>query len=754
MGRVAMISTYPPRRCGIASFTESLCESLAPAVDTVVVAVNDPNAEYDYRSPVGFVIQQDEPASYKRGAEFLNTCGADLVCVEHEYGIFGGTSGAFLLGLLREVRIPVVTALHTVPRLPDTTQRHVLLDLIEISRRLIVHSRIGARFLQDVYGAPTEMVEFIPHGVPDLRVEASAEIKEKLGLNGHFVLLSHGFLSPNKGIEDVIAALPAIVAVKPDVCYVIAGTTHPIVKKHDGESYVKNLEKMVQDLGVGDHVLLWNRYLSMTELREALLSADIYISPRRDPDLISSGTLALALAAGKAVIATPYWYAIELIQDGAGVVVPFRSPEAISSAVLELIGDRPRREHCERRALLTSRTMVWNKVASQYRACFELAMSDSRTTATLDVLAPRRSHPPLKLDHLLRLTDDTGIVQHAVISVPNRREGYCTDDNARALLLAALLGAIPEGRSLGTVSLGSTYLAFLWQAFDQNSKRMRNFLSYDRRWAETVGSEECHGRSLWALGTVMSRSADVGLRACARQLFESAVTTVETFESPRAWSYAILGIDEHFAGTNEIPEATRLHHVLAERLLSLYRCHASAAWPWFEEALTYFNAVLPHALVAAGTSMHRDDMVETGVAALDWLVRIQRGEGECFSPIGNRGFYHRGKEKAHFDQQPIEAKSLALACTKVYRVTGDDRWQREARWAFDWFLGRNILGLTLYDHESGGCRDGLDAFGANENQGAESTLAFLLASLGVRGSGNRSRHDRDVSACMHPPGRS
>jgi glycosyltransferase involved in cell wall biosynthesis len=749
MRRVAVISTYPPRRCGIASFTEGLCASLAPAFDAVVVAVNDPNAEYEYRSPVGFVIQQDEPASYKRGAEFVNACGADLVCVEHEYGIFGGASGAFLLGLLREISIPVVTALHTVPRLPDTTQRHVLLDLIQISKRVIVHGRFGACFLQDVYGTPIEMVDCIPLGVPDLRVEESAEIRETLGLNGHLVLVSIGFLSPNKGIEDVIAAIPAIAAVRPNVCYVVAGTTHPIVKKHDGESYVKKLKKMAKDLRVGDNVLLWNRYLNKTEIRKALLSADLYISPRRDSDLISSGTLALALAAGKAVIATPYWNAIELIQDNAGVVVPFRSPEAISSAVIELMHDDQRREHCERRALLTSQAMVWNEVASQYRACFELAMNGSLTIPTIDVLAPRRSHPPLKLDHLLRLTDDTGITQHAVISVPNRREGYCTDDNARALLLTTLLGATPERRSLGVVRLGSTYLAFLWQAFDQNSKRMRNFLSYDRRWAETVGSEECHGRSLWALGAVMSRSADAGLRDCARQLFESAVTTAETFESSRAWSYAILGIDEHFAGANEIPEATRIHHVLAERLLSLYRCHASAVWPWFEEALTYFNAVLPHALVAAGTSMHRDDMVETGVTALDWLVRLQRGEGGCFSPIGNRGFYHRGMEKAHFDQQPIEAKSLALACIKVHRVIGDDRWQREAMWAFDWFLGRNILGLSLYDHESGGCRDGLHALGANENQGAESTLAFLLSSLGVRGSGDQSNPDGDVSpACI------
>jgi glycosyltransferase involved in cell wall biosynthesis len=692
------------------------------------MAVNDPGAEYKYLSPVGFEIQQDTQTSYACAAEFLNASGVDLLCVEHEFGIFGGTSGAFLLGLVRRSKAPLVTALHTVPRLPDATQRHVLLDLFAISSRIVVHGRFGARFLSSVYGVPPEKIDCIPLGVPDITRKESSEVKAKLDLDGRIVLLTVGFLSPNKGIEDVITALPAIVAVKPRVLYVVAGTTHPVVRRREGESYLKRLIRMSESLHIKDHVVFWNRYLDTAELQEVLLAADIYISPYRNRDQISSGTLAWALAAGRAIITTPYWNALELLENDAGVFVPFRSPEAIAGAVIELLDDPAKHALCEQRAQLLSRPMLWEKIGSRYQACFERAMDNSSDTIAPHTDSPQQSDMLLKLDHLCRLTDDTGISQHAVLSIPNRREGYCTDDNARALVLSALLDS-KNGQVPNTRRLESTYLAFLWHAFNPSSGRMRNFCTYDRRWVELVGSEECHGRALWGLGTAMSQSADVGIRDCARELFLSAVTAVKRFVSTRAWSYAILGIEAHFGSSYEIPEATNLYHLLAERLQSLYRSHATPEWPWFEEGLTYFNGVLPHALVAAGVSMKRNDMIEAGMTALDWLLRIQGWERECFSPIGNQGFYYRGKEKADFDQQPIEAKSMALACLRVYQTTGDTGWLRKAEWLFNWFLGGNQLGLTLYDSETGGCRDGLHAFGANQNQGAESTLSFLLTTV-------------------------
>jgi len=727
--QVTLVSTYPPRHCGIASFSEGLCNSLAEYVDVFVVAVNSENRQPEYSLPVRFVIEQHDLSSYERAADFINDTAPDVVCVEHEYGIFGGVSGAFLLRLLRSVHAPVVTGLHTVLRRPSTTQHHVLLDLASISGRLVVHGDFGAQFLQTEYGVAPAQIKVIPLGVKGVEPAASPTVKSMMGLSGRFVLLTTGFVSENKGIHNVIAAMPTIAAAIPGTTYVIAGRTHPVVYKHEGDGYLARLKRMAEELGVERHVLFWDRYLEWPELRDVQLAADIYLSPREDVELVSSGTLAGALATGRAIVATPYWNAIELLGDGTGIIVPFSSPGEIAKAVIALAENPSRRVSCQERAWQVGRTMLWQNVTRDYLSCFEEVMSTRRASHVPN--SPLGScggtSDQWNLDHIVRLTDRTGIAQHAVLTVPNRKEGYCTDDNARALRLSALVSSALGTEDKLVMKLASTYLAFLWHAFDDSSGRMRNFLGYDRRWTDEVGSEECHGRALWGLASVMTHSSNAALRDCAAQLFAVALSQAQHFGSPRAWGYVILAVEEHLHCATIIPKAREIHNLLAERLLLLYRRHATVEWPWFEDQLTYFNALLPNALLAAGESTDEKELLEVGLSALQWLVTLQEGEDGCFSPVGNRGFYVKGNDLAKFDQQPVEAKAMTSACVRAYRITGDRMWLHKARWAYEWFLGRNSLGLSLYDGETGGCRDGLHALGANQNQGAESTLAFWLA---------------------------
>ncbi len=760
--RIAFIGNYLPRQCGIATFTTDLCEAVAAAYsDTTCFAlpVNDTEGGYDYPARVRFELAESDTASYRRAADFLNGNNVDLVCLQHEYGIFGGPAGSHILTLLRELRMPVVTTLHTVLREPDPNQRRVLEKLAQRSDRLIVMSQRGAGFLREIYGVPEDKVDLIPHGIPDVPFVDPSFHKDRFGVEGKLVLLTFGLLAPNKGIEYVIQALPAILARYPQVVYIVLGVTHPHVKRHEGEFYRLQLERLARTLGVESNILFYDRFVSLDELIEFIGAADIYITPYLNPAQITSGTLAYTVGAGKAVISTPYWYAEELLADGRGLLVPFADAPAIAGRVIEMLDNESERHAIRKRAYLLGREMTWPKVACRYMASFARAHED-RTHSPRPVFAGRTQDPAtgprgngefggvplldrtlekrapelplLNLNHLKRLTDDTGLVQHACFTVPNYNEGYATDDNARALIVAVSLEEQGEDASGEASSLASRYLAFLRHALDSRTGRFRNFLSYDRRWLETQGSDDCHGRALWGLGTVIGRSNHPGLRGVAGQLVEAALPAITALTSPRAWSFILLAIHEYlkrFAGDRT---ASNLREVLAERLLEGYRSHSSADWPWFEDRLTYCNATLPHALLISGQAMARDDMVETSLKALDWLANLEMAEHGHFVPIGSNGFYPRGGTRARFDQQPVEAQAMISACLAAQANTGESRWGRRAHLAFDWFLGRNDLHLALYDPATGGCRDGLHSDRLNQNEGAESTLAFLLALLEIR----------------------
>ena len=739
--RIAVIGNYLPRQCGIATFTTDLCNAIGTEYGTaqlLAVPVNDPGSEYSYPPRVRIELMEGDPSSYEDAADFLNFSNVDLVSLQHEYGIFGGPAGSHILRLMRRLKMPVVTTLHTVLRQPDANQRVVMDEIAALSDRLIVMSEHSSRFLQEVFGVPEEKIDLIPHGVPDLAFGDPNYHKDFSGTEGKAVLLTFGLLSPNKGIENVIEALPCIVAKHPEAVYVIAGATHPHVRRREGDQYRLQLQALARKRGVERNVIFHNRFVTPEEMAQFVGAADIYITPYRHEEQAVSGTLAYALGAGKAIISTPYWHATELLNDNRGVLVPFENPGAIADAAIELLDNEVSRHSMRKRAYLYARDMVWNKVAQSYMSTFVRARSDRMQTPRIafsDLNAERTLDrlPSIKLDHLYRMTDHTGLLQHAVFSVPNYREGYATDDNARALIVAVLMEQLGMTAPSESAKLASCYLAFLWHAFNPATGRFRNFLSYERQWLEAEGSEDSHGRALWGLGMVLGRSKSSGLRGTAGRLFESALPAIRTFSSPRAWAFAALGLQEYLAYFPGDRAALQMRDEMAQRLLDIYTSSRSPGWNWFEDVLAYSNARLPQALIACASRTGDKVMLTAGLESLEWFISLQRCETKGhFVPIGSQGFYRKGGEKARFDQQPVEAGAVVSACLQAFAATQDDRWLKEAWSAFNWFLGDNDLQIVLYDSSTGGCRDGLHPDRANENQGAESTLAFLMALLEMR----------------------
>ena len=733
MKRLAILGNHLPRQCGIATFTTHLADALAtelPEVDSFVLAMNDAGRRHSYPSRVRFEIAQGDLGSYRRAADFLNVNHVDVLSVQHEYGIFGGKAGAHVIALLRELRMPIVTTLHTVLSAPNPAQRAVIDELARLSARLVVMSTSGADLLMRVHGISADQIDLIPHGIPHVPVDAAS--KDRLGVDGKTVILTFGLLSRDKGIEHVIDALPAILAVHPDVVYIVLGATHPHVVEHEGETYRLMLEARGQQLGVAASMVFHNRFVSQDELTEFLSATDIYITPYLQPEQITSGTLAYAVGAGKAVISTPYIYARELLADGRGVLVPWRDSHAIAREVIDVISDRDRQRAMCARAAAYGVGMTWPAVGARYVDSFERARAEHtlrrRTAFRAQTLAVRPAGlPDTTLKHVRAMTDDTGMLQHAIFSIPRYDDGYCLDDNARALLLMSLLEEAGSDDPAVVLALGSRYLAFVSHAFDRATGRFRNFLSYARHWLEPCGSEDSHGRALWALGAIVGRAGDPGRQSLAGDLFHAASPAVTTFTSPRAWAYALLGFDEYLRAFQGDSTAAARRDELADRLLGLFERTSRPDWPWFEESVTYCNSRLSQALIVSGDRMDRSDMLDAGMRSLDWLISVQSSPDGQFAAIGSSGFYERGASPASFDQQPVEASAMVSACLDAYRVHHDRRWMMQARWAFNWFLGENHLQHWLFDPATGGCRDGLHLDRANQNQGAEATLSFLLA---------------------------
>jgi len=734
--RIAFLGGYLPRLCGIATFTHDLCEAVAvaaPESQCFAGAMNDRIEGYEYPARVRFELDEKDLDSYRRAADFLNFNNAGVLCVQHEFGIYGGAAGSHLLALLKEVRMPVVTTLHTILRDPGPAQRRVMEELVRRSDRLVVMTEKGAEILRDTYAVPDAKVDLIPHGIPDMPFIGSNFYKEQLGVEGRMVLLTFGLLGPGKGIEYAIEALPEIVKRHPNVVYLVLGATHPHLVAREGESYRLGLERLAEDLGVKEHVIFYNRFVSLDDLKEFIGATDIYLTPYLNEAQITSGTLAYVFGAGKAVVSTPYWHAQELLADGRGILVPFRDPHAIAEGVCAFLDDPDRLKATRDEAYRLGRAMIWPAVALRFLESFQQARSERRATPRSAfagwTLASRPYElPPLRLDHIMRMSDGTGILQHATFNVPNFHEGYCTDDNARAFVLCSLLDELGDHPPSENIDrLTTSYLAFLAAALNPVMGRFRNFMSHGRQWLEESGSEDSHGRALWAVGTGTGRSRNPGHQRLSAQLFERGLPVVEAFSSPRAWAFTLLGIHEYLRSFPDHSQAKALRETLTARLVGLWKGCATEDWPWFESSATYDNARLCQALLLSSQEMPHAEAQDIALRSLGWLISVQKTQKGHFRPIGSNGFYVKGGAHAYFDQQPVEAQSMISACLAAFHATREDMWLREAKRAFEWFLGRNDLGLPLYDSNSGGCSDGLHADRVSENQGAESTLAFHLS---------------------------
>jgi glycosyltransferase involved in cell wall biosynthesis len=736
IGSVAVIGNYLPRQCGIATFTTDLVEGLsaeAPDVYCWAAAMNDKPEGYPYPEKVHFEINQNKLTDYSVASQFLNISQTDIVCVQHEYGLFGGPAGSHLLKLLGDLRMPVVTTLHTVLKDPAPEYRAVMCKLSDLSDKLVVMSHKAADFLKDIYGVPEKKIVFIHHGIPDTPFIDPSFYKDKFGVEGKKVLLTFGLLSPNKGIENVLQALPKVIKKHPDVVYIILGATHPHILKLHGDEYRIMLQQLVHKLHIGDHVIFQNRFVELKELCEFLGIADIYVTPYLEEAQITSGTLAYAMGTGKAVISTPYWYATEMLAEDRGRIVPFHNPDAMAEKIIDLLDNDVDRHAMRKKAYMFSRDAVWSEVSRKYLQVFkEVQLNRTRKPR------PRHSYvenikaitkfelPEIKLDHLKAFTDDTGILQHANYTIPDRTHGYCTDDNARALLVAAMGQKYRSTNGWGLDFLSGHYLGFLLYAYNEKNGRFRNFMTYSRQWTEEIGSEDAHGRAIWSLGTAVAFLQNPGHLAMSTTLFNKALRAAENFHSPRAIAFSLVGMHAYLDKFSGDSDVRRVRKVLADKLFDQFKNNATDAWPWLENALSYANGKLPHALLLSGHRLQRNDMIDMGLNSLKWLLAIQTEDGH-FVPIGSNGWYEQGGPRARFDQQPIEANAMVEACVKAFNITRDKTWFDNAVMCFNWFLGHNDLNLPLYDAKTGGCRDGLMADGINQNEGAESSLAWLLS---------------------------
>jgi glycosyltransferase involved in cell wall biosynthesis len=733
--KVAFVGNYLPRRCGIATFTTDLCESFAssnPSVQCYAIPITDIEEGYQYPERVRLEIKEQDLDAYKAAADFLNLNDVDIVCLQFEYGIFGGKAGSYILSLLRNLKMPVITTLHTVLKNPNVEQRRVMDELLAISDYVVVMSQRGVEILHDVFKTPPGKVRLIPHGIHDVPFIDPNFYKDKYGVEGKIVILTFGLLSPQKGIEVVLRALPNVIKNHPNVVYLVAGVTHPNLLRHEGEKYRLSLQRLANELDIKGHVIFHNKFVSIEELKELITLADIYITPYLEETQITSGTLSYSFGAGNAVISTPYWHAQELLADGRGILVPFGDSDSITKAITRLIQNEVERHTMRKNAYLLGREMTWNKVAQQYGDLF--AEARQKRSAVMRKKIPMRSLdeqplilPKIKLDHLIRMTDSIGIFQHAKHNIPNFAEGYCTDDNSRALILTVLLENLGTINSLILNDLATRYLGFLRYAWDEKAARFRSLLTFQRKWAEDNFSEDSHGRAVAALGTCIGRSRNEGFSQMAAEIFEYALTPVSSFSSPRAWAFALIGAQEYQRRFPGDRSARNSMEVLSTKLMKLYDENCSAEWKWFEPVLSYCNAGIPRALIASGRGLANEKILGCGIESLNWLITVQTSSRGHFQPVGTDKIFERGSSKPLFDQQPIEAYSTVSACLEAYITTKDKRWYNEAEKAFQWFLGTNDLGIPLYDPVNGGCYDGLHVDRVNRNQGAESTIAFLLS---------------------------
>lgn len=731
MYKIAIIGNYPPRKCGIAAFTKDLNEGFKKnGITTAVIAMNDGLERYLYPDDVVFEIEQNVMASYINAAEYLNSNNFDAVIVQHEFGIFGGKDGIHLIQLLKRLRIPVITTLHTILDNPTENQRRVINELAQYSQKLVSISKKGIELLQCVYGMPPSKCVHIPHGVHQYVPKDVQGLRKKLGIENKKVLLTFGLLSRNKSIEVVINALPEVIKKHPDTVYIVLGATHPHVLKQEGEDYRMMLIRLVNKLKLENNVIFINRFVSNDELFSFLELCDIYVIPYLNEKQISSGTLIYTMATAKPIISTPFWYAKEMLADERGLLFDFKNSDQLAVQINDLLGNEEKRKKIALNAFNLARQCYWPKIAEQYYKLTEQMIAEEKIRTSFQPAPAIESKfvlPPIKLDHLRVLTDYTGILQHAKFNVPDRSHGYCTDDNARALILSVMLQN--EVQEVDEVNrLTSIYLSFIDYAYNPEVKKFRNYMNYERQWLEREGSQDCIGRTAWALGFTSANTTVSNFHHHANHLFEKVLGQIDSLTHPRALSYAMLGLT-HYAKVHEEPAVIEKLVQLTKELYEIFDHTIHKKWLWFDDKVSYANCRIPHALIFAGMFLQDEKIIKRGLKVLDWLIDKQFHDG-IFSPIGNHGWL-TPQGKATFDQQPLEANGMIDACLVAEEYVKDGSYADHALKAFYWFTGENDCGQPLYDFATGGCRDALHAGGVNLNEGAESTISWLMSLMNI-----------------------
>ena len=731
---LALIGNFLPRKCGLATYTTDTFTALKgrfPDLKIDVYAMDDHPGRYEYPPEVTASIPEQERVAYIDAARAIERSGAQAIWLQHEYGIFGGPAGEHILALLDRVSIPVIVTLHTILEKPSADERRVMEGLLRRAAKVVVMAERGREILERVYGASPRSIVMIPHGVPDRAFVDPETLKARFGWEGRKTLLTFGLLAPNKGIETMIDALPAIVAEHPDVLYAVLGATHPNLVAHEGEAYRDRLKALAAEHGVADHVVFIDAFLEHDELIDYLQAADIYVTPYSNPAQITSGTLSYAVGVGKAVVSTPYVHATEILGDGHGVLVDFGDSAAFAREINALLGSDRNRVRLSERAYARGRTMIWPRLA-------EVAMGE---IAEMVAAKPRRLPAKVRLTPLVpdiaaveRMSDSTGMLQHSIYSIPDRRHGYCIDDNVRALMLMTAIDNLDEAVRDKWMTI---YASFVQYAWNPDKRRFRNFMNFDRTWCEEYGSEDSNGRTIWALGVTARRSSLVKHRDWAVRLFDETASLAFELQSPRAQAFAMLGAAAMLGAHPGHELATNILEQFSNDLLALVEEARRPEWEWFEIVLAYDNARLPEALIRAGMALKRDDLLKCGLSTLGWIVAQQTSPEGRFRAIGTESFGRAYEDPLPFDQQPLEAQATIDACSAAFRATGDARWVEEATRAYRWYLGQNDLDLPLATAQDGGCFDGLMPTGLNRNQGAESILALQLASCAISGLSKR-----------------
>ncbi len=732
--KFAYIGTYPPRQCGIGTFTKNLLSSMVNYVETdgkkheaIVVAINDLNQNYEYPEEVKFTLRQEHQRDYIQAAKFINYSGSDICILEHEYGIYGGESGVYILPLLHRLEIPLMVTLHTVVKNPSYIEKAILKEIGKMADLIVVMSQKAIRFLTDVYQIPFEKIVQLEHGVPDLQFNPEL-IKKEFNLENKKVLLTFGLISRNKGIETVIRALPQVVQKHPNTIYLILGRTHPSVIRHSGEEYRSYLKILVKTLNLENNVFFFNEFVNQKDLFRYLYATDIYITPYLNEAQITSGTLSYAVGTGAAVISTPYWHAQELLADGRGRLFDFNNFNQLAQILLELLDKPDVLKTLRKKAYDYGRNITWPKIGQKYVEAAEKIVAEKpvkvvQKETNIDPLML----PEFSLAHIKRMTDPTGIIQHAKYGIPNLKEGYCLDDNARALLM--VLMAYRQKKDPLALELLPIYLSYIHYMQNKDGT-FRNFLSFKRDYLDEVGSEDSFGRAVWALGYLIGNSPNDAYYQSGRMIFFEACPNFEKLQSLRGIANTMIGICYYLMVNKSDESMIEILRKLTFKIIDQYDVESSPEWKWFEPILCYDNAILPLSLFYSYQFIKEEKVLSVALEAMNFLISINLKDG-YLSLIGNQKWYRKGGERAYFAQQPVDTMAMVLMFYQAFIATNDKQYLNQMYTSFMWFLGENDLRMNLYDFETSGCCDGIEEYGINRNQGAESSLAYLISHLRI-----------------------